>query len=196
MAISVVRFIPILVFDVSSSMRHLSQPLQNAGNKFIKFLLTLGRPDEIRASVIIFSSNAVVLHDFLPLHEINLQCNFVHGYGTALYAGSLKAIDLAQEQLGKCLAQRKAPKVSINVFTDGYDTRSAAQLPLLKEKVRAAKKLGFDLRLFGIGIDVRQTAREMGFPLEQVVEVPATSEGIHTSSIVMNDYPTQIFKLK
>lgn len=188
-----VRLIVELVIDVSTSMIGVSDELQSSVNKYFKFLLSMAHPDEIRASVIFFNSTIGVAFEFQDLREIRLA-NFQHGYGTALYAATLKGIELAESHVARCVEQREVPNVSVVVFTDGEDSRSMTQREPLKDKVRAVRGLGFQLRLVGIGVNAERIAFEMNFPPECAVSVPATRRGIRSGTQSMRDFPTQIFK--
>lgn len=56
-------------------------------------------------------------------------------------------------------------KIVIGVFSDGADGRSPESQPAwLKETARDARESGFLLFTYGIGIDAKELARDMGFP--------------------------------
>ena len=170
---SPIRFIAIPVIDLSSSMLGVSQALHGSLNKYFKFLISLGDPEAVRVSLVAFAGVVQVIFEFKKLEDIDITGQFQHSRGTALYAGALKGIELGKEHVARCVEQPEIPKVSVTVFTDGWDSRSATSLPALRRMVESVKPFDFELRLVGIGIDVGYAAREMGFDVDKIIHVEA-----------------------
>jgi|GEM_PF-6681953 len=175
-----IHYNSIVAIDASSSTRRFSMDLRSAVNEHFRELTVSVPEDQLRVSALIFTAEIVVVAKFVRVGQIDVVRNFRHGWGTALYAAGIAAIDLGYEHLARCAEGGIVPKVSVAMFTDGEDSVSSTSWNKLREKTARALKDGFDLRLVGVGEDISapKIAYDMGFPMENAIQVDATPDAI------------------
>jgi hypothetical protein len=177
------RVLVLLLMDASTSMGSYGNTPLRAVKQYIRSLIKADDGKEYYVGVLGFNRTAFKILAMNEVHEIDLA-NLEYGLkgGTHLY-------DTVDATLREMLVFWKEldpdfTKVVIGVFSDGWDRWSNAQTqPASCQFMSCSTTLiGWKLLAFGIGIDGRLLAKNLGFPEANGHTVSASREGIMEAS--------------
>lgn len=180
-------FVPVL--DMTGSMSNFRRDVIEAYNKMLAALKGSKQADAILMSSWTFNVRSYLLHGYTPLEFVPPLDE--HTYRpddqTALYDAVLDAIT-GVVAYGQALRNQGArTKITLVVFTDGYDNasrNSASRARKVVEDLLALEMYTFALVGFG-GSFAHQVAQDIGFP--NVLEADADASSIrHTLELVSN----------
>lgn len=157
------RTLSILILDASSSMRRYGAvPLESVK----AHLRQIKNPPDGRkqyCAIVTFHFRPEVLMPVGSAESTAEIVSYTTEVGTLLY----ETVWHVLIWLCEMKEQFESPnlKIVIGVFSDGADGRSPDNQPaLLQATAQDARKSGFLLFTYGIGIDAKELARDMGFP--------------------------------
>lgn len=156
--------ISVLLLDRSGSMDHFGQKPREQVNRFLKELSQDENADQIMVGVMTFSDQMAI---DVPLQNAQL-CPQVPTYtasgGTALYHTAYETLGALMLLTNSRGNRGLKTDVLVNVFTDGEDTSSPQNLlPGLRALCLEGRNRGWQLRVFGFGVDAVAIAADMGF---------------------------------
>lgn len=156
--------ISVLLLDRSGSMQGFAQkPLEQA-NRFLRELSQDANASRIMVGVITFNDSMVI--DIPLAHAQN--CPQIRAYdpngGTALYQALYEILGRLMLLTNERGNEGQQTDILVNVFTDGEDTASPQHLlPGLRALSLEGRNRGWQLRIFGFGVDALAIAKDVGF---------------------------------
>ncbi|MEI7742105.1 MAG: hypothetical protein WCJ29_06470 [bacterium] len=180
----------ILMMDRSSSMKVFGDTPRRALNEYLRELGKL--PNHEAVSVGIFTFDAAVQMDvpISPVAKVPSMKHYDTGYGTRLYGTVFGVLGHMLPKIEAMLKTGADLETIVAVFTDGYDSVSRECLPEVQHLAARAIQFRCKLIVFGIGVDAKAIAREMGFPEDLAIDVPATREGVRTATTRVTEIST------
>jgi hypothetical protein len=179
--------ISVMVIDASDSMKKFAGAARQAILDHIENL----RVDKDRtylSAIIGFNDDSFVI---LPLTLVseNMPEILYDPQGHTLLWQTV-ALTMAQLRILVMEARKKNQQVDVvfGVISDGKDNRSPEGiLELLHKVVGKSLADGWDLQTFGIGIDAKELAVQMGFPTDEkhAHTMKATAEGVREAAMSM-----------
>lgn len=176
----------VVIMDCSGSMQEFGSAPKNALIELVQGLQSSPTADSINVAIFGFSSMEVP-SVIVPLSSVMDIRSFeipVPNGGTRLYGTVLQVLKaLARMVTGYVKKSGSAPNVLVTVCTDGQDNLSQDRQPGLQAFSRGVRELGWDLSVFGYGVDAQKIARDMGFndDAEHATSMAADEESIRTS---------------
>ena len=175
----------VVIMDCSGSMQGFESAPKNALIELVQGLQSSTAADSINVAIFGFSSQKVpaVIVPLSPVMSIRSFEIPVPNGGTRLY-GTVLDVLMALERLWQDAKKHgSVPNVVVTVCTDGHDNLSQDRQPVLQVFSRCVRELGWDLSVFGYGVDAPNIARNMGFndDAEHATTMDADEASIHTS---------------
>jgi len=175
-----IAVLSILILDASGSMgRHGDAP-QVAVNKNTAGL----KADKERrhfASLVTFADTYTINFPLMPIEEVPEFTDYKAGGNTLLYR-TVKRVLQSLHNLWKNLTprQRQMLRIVVTVISDGDDNRSPKRLypAVLRDFSMVGRQYGWTLQAFGLGIDGKRLARDMGFDLNLAETLDADQQSI------------------
>ena len=175
------KTLSIMFIDKSGSMQRFGQTPLDCLNNHLQTLQTPPDGREQYCTVISFTEEATVE---LPLTKVSNGLK-IKSYeadgGTLLWETVYQTLKVFL-QMHKNLPDNDSLQVVVGVFSDGEDNWSfpERQPRKLKKIAQRALEFGWHLYSYGIGIDAKKLASDMGFPTDDdhAKTVLATPEGL------------------
>lgn len=176
-----------LVMDCSTSMRRFGEQPRTELNSLVRTLKV--ERGALATSLTIYGFNR---HPFLlvegPLVNIAAVGHLPLDRGTRLFGTVADVLTSVLQFHADMSAVGKKVNVLVAVITDGEDNLSPHDLSEVRRLASQARRLGFQLEVFGLGIDGKYLANLMGFSVEGSVSVAATSDGLsHTMHSITSE---------
>jgi len=186
--------VAMMIVDRSRSMGRFGEAPQDAINAYVHSLRESGQ--NFYCGVTSFAGTTRVEIPLTAVGEIGKFDNYSTSAGTLLYATVNEALKECLALKQKMEADNRPLRVIIGVFSDGEDNLSPAGCQSDLQKASAfAIEAGFELLAFGIGIDAKELAYDLGFPSDYAETFEASEEGIHYASASMSHTSTMKFKV-
>jgi hypothetical protein len=157
-----------LVLDRSSSMRPHGNAPCVAMNKYLAEVKASPEAARIAVQITTFDANAQIA---LPLQPI-LTCPNLEGvtigWGTRFYSTMVDVMRPLKEDAEEAARLGRSLNIVVAGFTDGYDGRSApGAIDELRELSAFGRAHGWELLLFGFGVNATWIAEQIGFPTDE-----------------------------
>jgi hypothetical protein len=167
-----------IIMDESGSMARFGTTPSDSLGEYLDDLRESPDAPAMGATIVTFSSSARVRLEPTPVPSAPRKLDYGPSGGTRLYGTTL-------DVLASLLNHRRSFHLAVvTVITDGEDNRSQESERLrLVELSGEARALGWELLVFGLGVDARAIARRMGFSEdpERARTVAAVADEIRTS---------------
>jgi hypothetical protein len=182
----------LLVLDCSTSMSRFGHAPEQAVNRYL---------DTVRADtahhhvtgLVTFSEHFRTEIQPAPVHSIPRYKGYRTDAGTLLWRTVkrvLRGLSDSWDTLSP--AERANLSIVVSVLSDGDDNLSDRRdyPSALQDYARRGRKHGWQLASFGIGIDGKRLAREMGFDEELSQTVEPTEAGVYVATDQASYIPT------
>lgn len=167
----------IMILDASGSMKVFGEVPQKCINEHLEALKNPPDGRKQYCTVVVFNDDYQAIIKPAPAEKVKPITNYCADGCTLLYETVYQALKSYRALYG--IAQPENLKIFVGVFSDGQDNRSSAdrQPKKLKKMATAVQALGWELFCYGIGIDGKKLAEDMGFPMDDD----------HCQTVVAND---------
>ncbi|MCX6745370.1 MAG: VWA domain-containing protein [Candidatus Parcubacteria bacterium] len=177
----------IMIMDKSGSMKKFGKAPLKAINDHIKSLKAANDGRKHYCGIISFNDKAQVEKEVMDVSRMVPLFSYHPGNGTLLWETVDKTLrDLITLWLPY---QSEKLKIVVGVISDGEDNHSDRHLypKSLQTAARWAINHGWELLTFGIGINGRRLAAEMGFPMDSqhAFTMEANEQGLKDTSVTM-----------
>lgn len=194
------RTLSIIILDASPSMQKHGLVPQECVNEHFKAIRNPPDGRKQYCTVITFHDAAFVNIPLTPADQLADMNNYhTDGSSTLLWETVYQTLKL----FSTAMPQTTNLKIFVGVFSDGGDNASdhERQPHKVKRMAQKVQALGWELFCFGIGIDGKKLAEDMGFPTDDkhVKTVAADEAGIrevttHFSTETTTCHPSGFFK--
>ena len=173
----------VMILDRSGSMANLVSDTVGGFNAMIERQRQL--PGEVYVSTVLFNSHSTVLHDRVPINEIEPLTE--NDYQPAGCTALIDAIGGAIHHIGlvhKYARPEDVPEKTLFVITtDGLENASHKyDADDVRAKIkRQQERYGWEFLFLGANIDAIETARRYGIQEDRAVNFHADSRGVRTS---------------
>jgi len=180
----------VMILDRSGSMAKFGKAPIQAVNSHLAGIKDAPPGSQQFCSVVSFADHMRVEIPLGHALQIRPMERFNAGGNTLLWETVDAVLGNLLSFIGKLDPQlQKRLKVTVGVISDGEDNRSSKRYypERLRETSANAQAMGWELLVFGIGVDAESLARDMGFPTDKASAhtFEATEEGLAQSSVIM-----------
>ena len=179
----------VMILDRSGSMANLVSDTVGGFNAMIERQLQL--PGEVLVSTVLFNSYSTVLHDRVPISEIEPLTE--NDYQPAGCTALIDALGDAIHHMGlvhKYARPEDVPEKTLFVITtDGMENASHKyDADEVRAKIkRQQERYDWEFLFLGANIDAIETARRYGIREDRAVNFHADREGVRTSMRSVSD---------
>lgn len=178
----------ILVMDRSGSMADYGKTPVSCVNEYLDSLRLAKDGKQYICGMVSFASQSRVEFPPTPVEKLDKYTDYAPADMTLLWQTVDEVLqDTLRYHRELSAEERSRLRVVVGVFSDGEDNRSSQpQYPSRLQQTSAeAIDAGFELLVFGIGINSNQLAANMGFPHDKAQTYEASDAGLHDSVISM-----------
>lgn len=190
--------ISVLILDASISMKRFGKTPLETVNRYVHSLRTARDGRVYYFCHVSFSDTCVITTPLTFVDAVVPLTAYTPGDGTLLWEtvdGVLA--DVLKYYKAIDTSKRLKMKIFINVITDGEDNLSSRiSFPhLLWQKTAEARELGFELFVYGLGINAKSIADAMGFPSDGIhaITLEATESDMLKTSMHMTEKTTGFY---
>ncbi|MFA4846473.1 MAG: hypothetical protein WC654_08045 [Patescibacteria group bacterium] len=187
----------IMILDASGSMRSYGDVPQKCINEYLESLKNPPDGRKQYCTVVVFNDDYQAIIKPSLAAKVKPITNYCADGCTLLWETVYKALKNYRALYG--IIQPENLKIFVGVFSDGQDNKSFKdrQPRKLKAMAKAVQALGWELFCYGIGIDGKKLAQDMGFPTDddhcQTVE--ANDAGVQATTQHFTAATTTCFHL-
>ncbi len=182
------------VMDCSTSMRRFGDEPRDALNRMLRDVR--GAPGALATSLVVcgFNRKAHTLvsgpvANILSIHTLPLDA------GTRLFGTVADVLHEALVFVEHEHQHGNRPNVFIAVVTDGEDNLSGGELGHVQHLSAQARREGFHLEVYGLGVNGKYLAELMGFSVENSVNLDASAASVSSSMHTATGHTTKIMRL-
>ncbi len=172
--------------DRSGSMHAFGVSPADAVRSFIHELKTSPNANITAAGVVTFADDAKLDIPLQMVADINLDTfRYTPNGGTRLYATVAdilqSMIDLHQHVLQETKGQLNLGVV-VGFVTDGYNNIEHEAIRDVRRLAAEGTRRKFIMQIFGLGIDAKEQARNMGFPEDHAYNLHRNAASVHAAA--------------